>query len=119
MHFEAGPPPRRRFIRRADIELIVALAWNEEGHRRGLRPLAWQIGDGDFVHFIGDADAYAAASRRDIIEDWIAELGVLDAVESSDRPLLRDGPDVVWTGSVGAVGMQFRYPAEPEEQGTA
>jgi hypothetical protein len=103
MHPEAPPPSRPRFIRRDDIQLMVAVAWNDEGRRRGLRPLAWQIGDGDFVHFIGTADAYSPASRQEIIEDWIAELGVADDID----------PVHVWTGSIGAIGMQFRFPAPP------
>jgi hypothetical protein len=110
----APPPPSRpRFIRREDIQLMIAVAWNDEGRRRGLRPLAWEIGDGDFVHFIGTADAYSPATRQDIIEDWIAELGVADAIDPVHVPLSRSGPDMVWTGSIGAIGMQFRFPSPP------
>jgi hypothetical protein len=113
MHPEAPPPSRPRFIRRDDIQLMVAVAWNDEGRRRGLRPLAWQIGDGDFVHFIGTADAYSPASRQEIIEDWIAELGVADDIDPVHELLRRDGSEMVWTGSIGAIGMQFRFPAPP------
>ena len=108
---DAPHPPRPRFLRREDIELLIAVAWNEEGGRRGLRPLAWRLGDADFVHFIGSADAYTHDSRQEIIEDWIAELGLADSIDPLGPPLDRRGADMVWTGSIGAIGMQFRYPA--------
>nr|WP_228494781.1 hypothetical protein [Clavibacter sp. VKM Ac-2873] len=97
---------------RGDIDLMVAIAWNAEGHQRGLRPLAWAVGDADFVHFIGSADAYSRAARREIIEDWIAELGLADVIDSTAPPLRRVGGDMVWTGAIDTIGMQFHYPAE-------
>ena len=112
MTAEAPMPLGRRWMRRADIELMVAIAWNAEGRTRGLRPLAWEIGDADFVHFIGSADAYSRTARREIIEDWIAELGLADDIDSTAPPLHRVGGDMVWTGAIDSVGVQFRYPAE-------
>jgi hypothetical protein len=112
MTAEAPMPLGRRSMRREDIELMVAIAWNAEGRQRGLRPLAWEIGDADFVHFIGSADAYSRPARREIIEDWIAELGLADAIDSTAPPLHRVGGDMVWTGAIDSVGMQFHYPAE-------
>jgi hypothetical protein len=110
------PLGRRRAMSRADIELMVAVAWNAEGRLRGLRPLAWVIGDADFVHFTGNADAYSRAARREIIEDWIAELGLADLIDATAPPLQRVGRDMVWTGSIDSIGMQFRYPAEDDER---
>jgi len=108
-----GPLPLgRRSMRREDIELMVAIAWNAEGQQRGLRPLAWEVGDADFVHFIGSADAYSRPARREIIEDWIAELGLADVIDSTAPPLHRVGGDMVWTGAIDTIGMQFHYPAE-------
>jgi len=112
---DAHAPLGRRSMRLEDVELMIAVAWNDEGRRRGLRPLAWQVGDADFVHFTGSADAYAAASRRDIIEDWIAELGLTDVLDPADPPLRRVGPDMVWTGRIDAVGLRFHYPAGPTD----
>jgi hypothetical protein len=109
---DAHAPLGRRPLRLEDIELLIAVAWNDEGSRRGLRPLAWQVGDADFVHVTGSANAYAPASRRDIIEDWIAELGLTDTLDPAVPPLRRVGPDMVWTGSIDAVGMRFHYPAD-------
>jgi hypothetical protein len=115
MTADAHLPLGRRAMSREDIELMVAVAWNEEGRQRGLRPLAWQLGDADFVHFIGSADAYSRAARREIIEDWIADLGLADRIDSTVPPLHRIGPDMVWTGTIDAVGLQFRYPADGDE----
>jgi len=112
---DANAPLGRRSMRLEDVELMIAVAWNDEGRRRGLRPLAWRVGDADFVHFRGSADAYAAASRRDIIEDWIAELGLADTLDPVVPPLRRVGPDMVWTGSIDTVGMRFHYPAGPAD----
>lgn len=112
---DAHAPLGRRPLRLEDVELMIAVAWNDEGRRRGLRPLAWQVGDADFVHFTGSADAYAAGSRRDIIEDWIAELGLTDTIDPVIPPLRRVGADMVWTGSIDAVGMRFHYPAGPAD----
>ncbi|CCE74613.1 hypothetical protein [Clavibacter nebraskensis] len=111
----APMPLGRRSLRRADIELMVAIAWNAEGRTRGLRPLAWEVGDADFVHFIGSADAYSHGARREIIEDWIAELGLADVIDSTAPPLHREGADMVWTGAIDSIGMQFHYPAEPDD----
>jgi hypothetical protein len=116
MHPHSAPPSTPRFLRREDIQLMIAVAWNDEGHRRGLRPLAWEIGDGDFVHFIGTADAYSPANRQAIVEDWIAELGIADDIDPVHALLSADGPDMVWTGSIGAIGIQFRYPAPPSAE---
>lgn len=112
MTAEAPTPLGPRSMGRADIELMVAMAWNAEGRQRGLRPLAWEIGDADFVHFIGSADAYTRAARREIIEDWIAGLGLADVIDSTAPPLHRVDGDMVWTGSIDTIGMQFHYPAE-------
>jgi hypothetical protein len=112
---EPGVPLGRRSMTRQDIELMLAVAWNAEGIRRGLRPLAWQVGDADLVHFIGSADAYSPAARREIIEDWIADIGLTDTIDATAPPLHRIGPDMVWTGSIDSVGMRFHYPAEDDE----
>jgi hypothetical protein len=117
MSTEAHRPRGLAALSREEIELMVALAWNDEGLRRGLRPLAWQMGDADFVHFIGSADAYAPSSRREIIEDWIAALGLADHVDPIHPPLHRVGAEMVWTGSIDTVGIQFHYPAGPGDPG--
>jgi hypothetical protein len=110
------PSPRPpRALGRAQLELMIGVAWNAEGTRRGLRPLAWRIGDGDLVHFIGSADAYARSARREIVEDWIADLGLADVVDPVHPPLRRRGADMVWTGSIDTVGVQFHYPVDPDE----
>ncbi|QIS38469.1 hypothetical protein [Clavibacter capsici] len=109
----AGHEPSlgRRSLTRLDVELIVAVAWNEEGARRGLLPLAWGIGEGDYLHFTGSADGYAAERRREIVEAWIADIGLADGVDLLTDPLRRRGSDVVWSGDVGGIGVEFHYPA--------
>ncbi|MFT2707147.1 hypothetical protein [Clavibacter zhangzhiyongii] len=119
MPTDAHRPRGRSALSREEIELMVAVAWNDEGLRRGLRPLAWQMGDADFVHFIGSADAYALGSRRGIIEHWIADLGLADSFDPLFPPLHRVGADMVWTGSIDTVGMQFHYPAGPGDPADA
>jgi hypothetical protein len=104
-------PTERRITRQA-VETSIALAWNAEGELRGLAPLSWQLGGPwEGVHFAGDADAYACEMRREIIESWIAGLGLADAIDLTDRPLVRVGPDMVWTGVIDDVVFQLRYPA--------
>lgn len=111
----AGHEPSigRRSMTRLDVELIVALAWNDEGARRGLPPLAWHIGEGDYLHFTGDADGYAAEFRQEIVEAWIADIGMADDVELLTDPLRRRGEDMVWSGDVGGIGVEFHYPHAP------
>jgi hypothetical protein len=115
MSLQPPSPIPRRALSRSQLELMVGVAWNAEGTRRGLLPLAWRIGDGDLVHFIGSADAYAAESRREIIEDWIAGLGLVDSLDPVNPALHRRGGDMVWTGSIDSVGLQFHYPVDPDE----
>jgi hypothetical protein len=104
----ARPP---RAATRRDIELMIAVAWNEDGARRGLSPLAWHLGDTDYVLFIGHADAYAREVRRDIVEARIADLGLADAIDVFHEPLARRGSDMVWTGEIDGIGIQLSYPA--------
>jgi hypothetical protein len=107
-----APAPAERRITRQSIETSIAVAWNTEGELRGLQPLAWQLGGlWDGVHFAGDADAYAPELRREIIESWIAGLGLADTVDMVEGPLDRRGDDMVWTGSIDDVTFQLRYPA--------
>jgi hypothetical protein len=105
--------PAERRITRLAIETSVALAWNAEGAIRGLPPLAWQLGGPwEGVHFSGDADAYAPEVRREVIESWIAGLGLADAIDLTDGPLARRGDDMVWTGVIDEVVFELRYPAQ-------
>ncbi|KDP92145.1 MULTISPECIES: hypothetical protein [Clavibacter] len=105
--------PTERRITRLAIETSVAMAWNAEGAIRGLPPLAWQLGGPwEGVHFSGDADAYAPEARREVIESWIAGLGLADAIDLTDGPLARRGEDMVWTGAIDEVVFELRYPAE-------
>ncbi|OUE23118.1 hypothetical protein [Clavibacter michiganensis] len=108
----AGPERhiRRRSMTRLDVELIVAVAWNDEGARRGLLPLAWHIGEGEYLHFLGDADGYAVERRQEIVEAWIADIGLADDVQLLSDPLRRRGQDMVWSGDVGGIGVEFHYP---------
>jgi hypothetical protein len=109
-----GVPPVERPITRLAIETSVALAWNTFGDSKGLRPLAWSVGDAlDGVHFAGDADAYAAELRCDIVESWIAALGLADQIDITDEPLHREGSNMVWIGSLDGVTFRFSYPATP------
>ena len=104
--------PTERRITREAIETSIAMAWNAEGEIRGLPQLAWQLGGPwEGVHFSGDADAYAPELRREIIESWIAGLGLADAIDLTDGPLARCGDDMVWTGALDDVVFQLRYPA--------
>ncbi len=105
--------PTERRITRLAIETSVALAWNAEGAIRGLPPLAWQLGGPwEGVHFSGDADAYAPEARREVIEAWIAGLGLADAIDLTDGPLARRGEDMVCPGAIDEVVFELRYPAE-------
>ncbi|WP_317229835.1 hypothetical protein [Clavibacter sp. MX14-G9D] len=104
--------PTGRRITREGIETSVALAWNAEGALRGLPPLAWRLGGPwEGVHFSGDADAYAPEVRREVVEAWIAGLGLADAIDLTDGPLARRGDDMVWTGALDDVVFELRYPA--------
>ncbi|OUE10268.1 hypothetical protein CMsap09_15070 [Clavibacter michiganensis] len=104
--------PTERRITRQGIETSVALAWNAEGALRGLPPLAWRLGGPwEGVHFSGDADAYAPEVRREVVEAWIAGLGLADAIDPTDGPLARHGDDMVWTGALDDVVFELRYPA--------
>jgi hypothetical protein len=104
-------PTERRITRQA-IETSVALAWNAEGEIRGLPPLAWQLGGPwEGVHFSGDA--YAPELRREVIEAWIAGLGLADTIDPTDGPLTRRGDDMVWTGALDEVVFELRYPVDP------
>jgi hypothetical protein len=104
-------PTERRITRQA-VETSIALAWNAEGALRGLPPLAWQLGgQWEGVHFAGNADAYACEMRREIIESWIAGLGLADAVDLTDGPLVHEGDHMVWTGVLDDVVFQLRYPS--------
>jgi hypothetical protein len=100
---------------RADIELMIAVAWNDDGAKRGLLPLSWQLGTVDFVHFIGTADAYAHDRRRDVVEDWIASYGLADNIDPATSPLKQRGPHMIWTGDIDCIGVELRYPAMPAE----
>ena len=105
--------PTERRITRLAIETSIGLAWNAEGAIRGLPPLAWQLGGPwEGVHFSGDADAYAPEVRREVIESWIAGLGLADAIDLTDGPLARRGDDMVWTGALDDVVFELRYPAD-------
>ncbi|RII94627.1 hypothetical protein DZF95_03580 [Clavibacter michiganensis] len=105
------PPIPPRAPTRHDIEVMIAVAWNDEGARRGLLPLAWKLGPDDFVHFIGSATAYASESRKDVIEDWIAALGLADNIDLNTSPLHQRGPDMIWAGHIDGIGIEFSYPA--------
>ena len=105
--------PTERRITRLAIETSIGLAWNAEGEIRGLPPLAWQLGGPwEGVHFSGDADAYAPEVRREVIESWIAGLGLADAIDLTDGPLARRGDDMVWSGAIDEVVFELRYPAD-------
>jgi hypothetical protein len=104
--------PTDRPITRQAIETSIAIAWNAEGAIRGLPPLAWRLGGPwEGVHFSGDADAYAPELRRDIVESWIAGLGLADSIDLTDGPLALRGDDMVWTGALDEVVFELRYPA--------
>lgn len=112
--------PQERRITRQGVETSIALAWNAEGALRGLPPLTWQLGGAwEGVHFAGDADAYAPGMRRDIIESWIAGLGLADAIDATDGPLARRGDQMVWTGALDDVVFELRYPAGAEDPADA
>jgi hypothetical protein len=99
-------------ITRMAIETSIAVAWNAAGARRGLSPIAWRLGSpDDGVHFAGDADAYAPELRQDIIEAWIASLGLADEFNYYDEPLGQCGSNMVWTGTIDSVTFQLSYPA--------
>jgi hypothetical protein len=105
-------PPVERPITRLGIETSIGLAWNSEGERKGLPPLAWKLGDAfEGVHFAGNADAYALEMRCEIIESWIAALGLADLFDLIDDPLQRVGAEMIWTGTIDGVTFQFSYPA--------
>jgi hypothetical protein len=110
--------PTERPITRQGIETSIAIAWNAEGARRGLPPLAWRLGEPwEGIHFSGDADAYAPELRRDIVESWIAGLGLADAIDLTDGPLALRGRDMVWTGALDEVVFELRYPAAVDPAG--
>jgi hypothetical protein len=102
-------------ITRLGIETSIGLAWNEAGDHAGLSPLAWKLGDPcDGIHFVANADAYALELRRDIVEAWIAALGLADHFDLIDDPLHRVGTEMVWTGTIDSVTFQFRYSADTD-----
>jgi hypothetical protein len=104
-HFPPKAPTRD------DVELMIAVAWNADGATRGLLPLSWHLGADDFVHFIASADAYARECRREIIESWIASFGFADDIDPIISPLNRRGADMIWTGDIGGISVEFSYPA--------
>ena len=108
-------PPIERPITRLGIETSIALAWNTVGQKQGLPPLTWRLGDPyEGIHFVGDADAYASKLRRDIVETWIAALGLSDHITPLDEPLRQTGTTMIWTGTIDGVTFQFHYPTENE-----
>lgn len=107
--------PMERPITRLDIETSIGLAWNAAGEKIGLPPLAWRLGDpGDGIHFVGVADAYAPELRCEIVELWIAILGLADHIDFLNDPLRQEGTEMIWTGALDGVMFQFSYPAAPE-----
>ncbi|MFS4506150.1 hypothetical protein ACMA46_07925 [Clavibacter sp. Sh2141] len=100
-------------ITRLGRETSIALAWNAFGTQAGLSPVAWKLGEpGDGIHFTADADAYAPDLRCDIVEAWIAALGLADQFDLTDDPLRRAGTRMIWTGTIDGVTFQFHYPAD-------
>jgi hypothetical protein len=113
-----SPLPPRAPTRR-DIELMIAVAWNDDGAKRGLLPLAWRLGSDEFLHFAGSAEAYAHGRRQEIIEEWIAALGLVDDIDPLSPPLHQRAQDMIWTADIDGigvgvgvgVGVEFSYPA--------
>jgi hypothetical protein len=113
---EARTPFPPRIVTKAGIDTAVGAAWNLDGAQRGLLPLAWHLGDLDTAHFVGNANAYAPRLRRDIVEAWIADLGLVDDIIGLIHgPLQRAGSTLIWNGAVDGVSFQFSYPAGPDD----
>jgi hypothetical protein len=104
-------PAVDRVITRIGLETQVALTCNSAGAAVGLSPLAWRLGDAwDGVDLVGDADAHATELRQDIIESWIAALGLADEVTLLDEPLQRSGASMIWTGTMDGITYQLSCP---------
>jgi hypothetical protein len=105
-------PPLERVVTRIDLETSIALTCNTAGAAQNLPPIAWRLGDAwDGVNLIGDANAYAPDRRREIVESWIAALGLADEIDTVIEPLQQEGSDMVWTSTMDGITFQLTYPA--------
>jgi hypothetical protein len=105
-------PPLERIVTRIGLETSIALMCNTAGAAQNLPPIAWRLGDAwDGVHLIGDANAYAADRRREIIESWIVGLGLADEIDPIVEPLQQEGADMFWTGTMDGITFRLTYPA--------
>jgi hypothetical protein len=105
-------PPLERIVTRIDLETSIALTCNTAGAAHNLAPIAWRLGEAwDGVNLIGDANAYAPDLRRDIVESWIAALGLADDLDTVIEPLQQEGSNMVWTSTMDGITFQLTYPA--------
>ncbi|MFT7767018.1 hypothetical protein [Clavibacter tessellarius] len=95
------------------VESTFSAVWNAAGAERGLLPLSWHLADPwSGAHFAASAAGHPEQHRREIVESWIVQLGLVDEVDPLTEPLKRCGDEMVWTGSVDGVTFQLTYPAE-------